>query len=232
MPSAEARKRRPKYKQYKQVRRAEDFARRLGVPGQVDYRGRLDIANVCNDGLFTASEHGVPMPGSIIVKDGFLEAENEDPRELAYYLPGTGGAPGEIYINAGHPAWADVAAAMRDAYRNHDFSTGDPRHAIMHEMGELAMHQSVGAVLFDPFSDEYAAEEEEFRALGDTGALDAIADAVSDRAIENHSEFVAETFAALLLGRRELLANEFVMGAYTRFGGERIREYDREIHPA
>jgi hypothetical protein len=42
----------------------------------------------------------------------------------------------------------------------------------------------------------------------------------------NHSEFVAEVFAALMLGRVELLENKAVMDAYTRFGGEAMRPYD------
>jgi hypothetical protein len=52
--------------------------------------------------------------------------------------------------------------------------------------------------------------------------LDQIADVVSDRAVVDHSEFVAEVFTALMLGRDELRENGLVMDAYERFGGERI----------
>jgi hypothetical protein len=79
--------------------------------------------------LFTAHECGVPMPGSIIVKDRFLEEENDDPNEMAYYVPGTGSAPGELYINAGHPAWDDIAAATQlvlDAEKKRSPKNGSP----------------------------------------------------------------------------------------------------------
>jgi hypothetical protein len=225
MPGAEARQRRPRFKLYKRVRPAEAFARQLGV-GEVDYRGRLDIANVCNHGLWVVAALEMPMPSRIVVKEYFAAEEMENPEELAYYLAGFGNQPGEVYLNGDHPAWRNLAEAMRQARENHDLSTEDPRHPIVHEMGELAMHLSVGADRFDPLHKSYQADEEQFQRMGESGQLDEIADAVSDRAALNHSEFVAEVFTALTLGRRELLANAVVMDAYTRFGGESIRRYD------
>jgi hypothetical protein len=115
---------------------------------------------------------------------------------------------------------------MRRARETHDLSTDDPRHPIVHEMGELAMHLSVGGDRFDPLHGSNLTDEEAFQLLGNTGTMDAIVDAVSDRAGLNHSEFVAEAFTALMLGRTELLRHAGVMNAYTRFGGEPIRQYD------
>lgn len=225
MPGAEAGSRRPKFKEYQRVHHAEAFARKLGVQ-EVDYRGRLDIANTCNHGLFVVSERGVPMPLRIVVKERFTRQGMEDPNEMAYYLAGLGSQPGEIFINGEHPAWRHLVTAMRRARETHDVSTDDPRHPIVHEMGELAMHLSVGGERFDPLHESYLGDESAFRRMGESGALDEIADAVSDRAAINHSEFVAEVFAALTLGRTELLRNPVVMDAYTRFGGEPIRQYD------
>jgi hypothetical protein len=82
----------------------------LGV-GQGDYRGRIDIANRCNEALFAVCERGVPMPSIIRVRP-FTE-EGDDPDEIAYYQPGLGDAPGEIAINAGHPAWQNLAETPR-----------------------------------------------------------------------------------------------------------------------
>jgi hypothetical protein len=222
---AESRSRRPRFKKYKRIHHAQAFARKLGV-GEVDYKGRLDIANVCNHGLFLVSENSAPMPSRLIVKGQFTRNELEDPDEIAYYLAGLSSQAGEIIINGEHPAWQDLPTAMRLARANHDLSSDDPRHPIVHELGELAMHLSVGAERFDPLHESYLQDEAEFRRLGESGELDQIADAVSDRAATNHSEFVAEVFAALMLGRIELLADRAVMDAYTRFGGAAIRRYD------
>ena len=70
------------------------------------------------------------------------------------------------------------------------------------------------------------ADEEEFRALGDE--LDRLSDLVSEYATNNHAEFVAEVFAALLLGRDELKQNARVMTLYEHFASPGIRRYDRE----
>jgi hypothetical protein len=64
MPGAEARSRRPANRTYKRLRDAQNFAQRLGV-GQVDYGGRIDIANVANHAFFLAYERGVPMPTAV-----------------------------------------------------------------------------------------------------------------------------------------------------------------------
>jgi hypothetical protein len=224
----EARSRRPKFKEYQRVHYAEAFARTLGVR-EVSYGGRIDIANVCNHGLLLVSGHGVPMPSAVFVKERFTRDEMEDPDEMAYYFAGFSNRPGEIYINGDHPAWLDLVAVMRRARANHDLSTGDPRHPIVHELGELAVHLSVGPERFDPLHESYLQDEAEFRRMGESGVLDDLADVVSDRAILNHSEFVAEVFAALMLGRTELLDNDAVIGAYTRFGGAPIRQYDSHL---
>jgi hypothetical protein len=166
---AEARSRRPQFKEYKRVHYAEAFARKLGV-GEVDYGGRLDIANVCNHGLFIASERGAPMPSRIVVEERFTREETEGPDEMAYYLAGFGSRPGEIYINGEHPAWRNLATAMRRAGDRHEFSTGDPRHAIVHELGEVAMHLSVGGDRFDRFHESYLRDEAAFRRMGESGS--------------------------------------------------------------
>src|SRR4051794_27587313 len=106
MPGADARKGKPKYKQYKRARDAENYAKKLGVKN-VHYGGRIEIANVSNHALHLAYDRDLPMPESVIVKEGFDPAECEDPDELTHYLVASG-APGEIHINGSHEGWADL----------------------------------------------------------------------------------------------------------------------------
>jgi hypothetical protein len=223
MPGAEARSRRPAYRTYKRVRDAQNFARKLGV-GQVDYGRRIDIANLANHGLFLAWERGVPMPAAVRAR-AFSE-EGDSPDEIAYYQPALGDSPGEMGLNSGHPAWGDPDRFMREAAEDHEFSTTDPRHFVVHEMGELAMHQSVGSDRFNPLSDEYLRAEEAFQ--GGDVALRHIYAVLGNRASVNHGEFVAEMFTALVLGRaEELRRDEGLMDLYERYGGEGILQYDR-----
>jgi hypothetical protein len=115
---------------------------------------------------------------------------------------------------------------LQRAHKDGLISTGDKHHPIIHEMGELAMHQSVSAERFDPLHEGYLQDEADFQALGDE--LDTLADRVSEYATNNHAEFVAEVFAALMLGRNDLRGDARLMQLYERFGGPGIRRYDRE----
>ncbi len=55
-------------------------------------------------------------------------------------------------------------------------------------------------------------------------------DLLGNRAVENHGEFVAEMFTALLLGRvDELHSDGLLMELYERHGGAGIRHYDRDL---
>jgi len=91
----------------------------------------------------------------------------------------------------------------------------------MHEIGELAMHQSIGADRYDLFHAAYLRDETEFKKLNKY----AFAQTVSLRGSDSHSEFVAEVFAGLMLGRIGLRQNRMVMEAYRRFGGDKIVEW-------
>jgi hypothetical protein len=221
MPAVEARSRRPRYKEYKRVWDAQNFACRLGV-GAADYGDRVDIGNIVNHALYLAHERGVPMPSAVRLRP-FTE-EDDYPDEIAYYQAGFGDSPGEIVINSYHPVWNNPAEAMRRARDDHSFSTGDAMHPIAHELGELAMHQAVGGDKFNPLGVEYLAAEQAFRRED----LGHIYEAVSDRATTNHSEFVAETFAAILLGRDELRQDRDLMQLYERYGGPEIRRFDQD----
>jgi hypothetical protein len=217
MRSAEARSRRPRFKEYTRVRDAQNFAQKLGV-GNADYGNRVDIANLVNHALFLAYEQESPLPHAIRVRP-FTEQEGDDTADIACYLPGLGNSPGEIEVNSDHFLWSDPVAHMREARDDHEFSTGDPRHPIAHELGELTTHQSLGGDRFFRQGEEYLAAERQFQGED----LDHIYQAVSDKATENHSEFVAEVFAALLLGRDELREDSEVMRLYEKYGGAGVR---------
>jgi hypothetical protein len=88
----------------------------------------------------------------------------------------------------------------------------------------LAMHQSVPD-RFAIFSSAWLADEREFLRQKQ-GNLRGLAQLVSGQAEKSHSEFVAEVFAALMLGREELKEHLILMDAYTRFGGTAIRRYE------
>jgi hypothetical protein len=216
--------RNPGYTAKRKVGQAEKFATEVLGVASVDYGGDLEIANTCNRAILAMKQRGVLMPAALKAK-GFRVQDGDDPDDIAVYVAGTGNNPGEIFLNLDHPAWRE-AAVLRQAYRDGLISTGDKHHPIIHEMGELALHQSVGLERFDPLHESYLAEEEEFQALGDE--LDELADLVSEYATNNHSEFVAEVFTALMLGRDELKQNARLMALYEHFGGPDLRRYDRE----
>jgi hypothetical protein len=219
MSGVEARSRRLRYKVYRRVRDAQLFAQRLGLR-DADFGGRLDIANLANHAFFLAYELRAPLPQAVRVRS-FTEQEGDDLREIACYHPGLGDAPGEIQINSSHGFWEDPEGMMREAREGHDFSTDDLRHPIAHEPGELARHQSVGGDRFYPWGELYLATEQELQGEN----MELVYQAVSDRATHNHSEFVAEVFAALLLGREELMQDAELMRLLEKYGGSGVRRY-------
>jgi len=110
---------------------------------------------------------------------------------------------------------------MREARRRNLYSTADARHIVMHEMGELAMHQSVGGDRFSPLERAYQQAEQDFQRV-DSAMIQAV---VSAYAIRSHSDFVAEVFAALTLGRGALRDDPEIMEAFERFGGDRLLQW-------
>jgi len=220
MPGAEARSSKPRYKEYKQIPAAQNFAQRLGVQ-EVDYGGRLDIANNANHALFLAHERGVPMPRSFVVRHQFTTEGGGN--DYGAYHAEWRDAPGVIYIQSGRDVWRDIEAAMPEGRRRNLFSTADPRHFIMHELGELALHQSLGWERYNLAGPAYQEDERAFRELD----RDMFRETVSRYAATNHLEFVAEVFAGLLLGRDELRDDPEILEAFERFGGERMLEWTK-----
>ena len=86
------------------------------------------------------------------------------------------------------------------------------------------MHQSIGGDRFYPLDESYLATEEEFQAED----LDHVFEVISDRATQNHSEFVAEVFAVLLLNGGKVRQDAKLMQLYEKYGGIGIRRYDAD----
>jgi hypothetical protein len=220
MRGVEARSKIPRFKEYKRPKQAEDFAKRLGVQ-TVNYGGRVDIANLVNRALHEVAGHGVPMPTSVLVRP--FDQEDDDQNEIAYYTPGLTGGPGEMVINADHAFWVDPVQVARKAREEREFSTDSSLHPVMHELGELALHQSVGDAGYESTSRTYQRDEDDFQQED----LRHVYEILGDRATANHSEFVAEVFAAMQLGRAdELKQHGEIMRMYERYGGTGIRQYD------
>lgn len=198
---------------------ATKFAKEVLKIAEVDYGENKTIANVCNKALLALSKRNVPMPRAIRVAPEEFEDESE---QAACYEPGVVDSPGEIIINPNHEGWIDPKV-IKEAARQHKISTGEKYHFILHEMGELARHSSVGWENYNVTRRAYQQTEEEFQALdGVTKHL--IHQQVSEYAAKNHNEFVAEMFAAIQMGRE---LDDDLMILYTKFGGEKIREYNR-----
>jgi hypothetical protein len=198
---------------------ATKFAKEVLKIAEVDYGGNKTIANICNKALLALSKRKVSMPRAIRVA-----AEEFDPgsNHAAYYNGGFLDSPGEILINPRHEGWTNLKV-IKQAAKDHEISTDDKHHLLMHEMGELARHQSVGWENYSIMREEYQEIEKPFKAL-DNVTKQIIVHEVSNYAIENHGEFVAEMFAAVHLGRR---FDDDLLDLYTKFGGEKIRTYEQ-----
>jgi hypothetical protein len=205
---------------YERVHAAENFARgTLGIQ-DVDYAKAVRIANTSNRAILSLKKRGVAVPYGIRVDSSkFATAETE--KDLAYYdlLPANPDNPGRIFINPEQPAWeSDVEAkALRGR-----FSTGSRYHAIVHEMGELAYHQSIGTIRFTEGERPYRVDERIFQERIRGKKRKQVAEAVSEYAVENHVEFVCEVWAALMLGRDELRENALVMEIYDELEGPKV----------
>ena len=203
------------------VANATKFAKEVLKIAEVDYGGNKLIANICNKALLALSKKNVPMPRAIrVAPEEFARGSNH----AAYYITEVSDLPGEILINPNHEAWMDPKV-IEQAAKNHKISTGDKHHLIMHEMGELARHQSLGWDNCNIMSDGYIEIEKQFGSL-DKITKQIIAQEVSNYAKDNHGEFVAEMFAALQLGRK---FDDDLMALYTKFGGDKIREYEQTL---
>lgn len=173
------------------VQQAEREALKLGVK-RVDYQHHLDIANDVNDAIAKLPQMGILPPDRIQVDaTQFIQwaqqyGFNPDDMQAAFLLNSLTGES-RLFINPSSPYWADKAAYAKHQHRTGYWATDHPDHAIWHELGHV-MHYQNSPVAY---------EASMVLSLSERG----IAGKVSGYAEDGVREFVAETFAALALGR-------------------------------
>ena len=177
---------------------AEDALRRLGV--EVDFAGRTEIATLTTEALLRVAAAGWSLPRVVRVDpypfaasySGFFK---HVPAMYVY-------ADDAILINPIASFWRDPVAMAREDYSLQNAVTDEPLGVIYHELGH-ALHLRGAAPRYTnaDWTDKNVA---------------ALRDRVSNYALRNPSEFVAEVFSGLMSGRT---FGEDVMNWYRRFGG-------------
>jgi hypothetical protein len=202
---------------YKKVKSAESFAKNVLQITEVNYNKDVRIGNTVNRAILSLAKRNVPVPHGVFVDPEQFQGEAEN--WLAFYelLLANEDEPGRIYINPNPTEWASDQA-MKE--RRGQFSTGSRYHAIVHELAELAYHQTIGTERFRKGSRENRFDEHLFQQRIKKKPAE-IREAVSEYALKNHTEFVCEVFTALMLGRDELLDNKRVMEIYHELEGPR-----------
>jgi hypothetical protein len=172
------------------VRQAEQEALRLGVKS-ADYRQSLDIANDVNDAIAKLAPIGILPPDRVRIDDVpfalWAQQYGFNPDDMpAAFSVNLQTNESRLFVNPKSSYWADKAAYARRQQTGY-WSTGDPDHAIWHELGHLMHYQNSPSA--------YQAQ----MALSPADA--GIAGKVSGYAQDGVREFIAETFAALVFGR-------------------------------
>ena len=170
---------------------AEDYARRVFGIEHADYRDASPaIATIVNDALALCHAARIALPRSVVINETIFGG---GPREVARLLPSRSA---RLEINTRHEYWqgtsVDIARRASRLGRDGIWSTGDPRHPIVHELGHLAHWIAFRASWDDEWGDRG----------GDGPEQRTLAGQVSRRAAYSPAEFIAEVFAGLVLGRR------------------------------
>lgn len=188
------------------IQQAEQEALKLGVKS-VDYRQRLDIANLVNDALEAVVQRGISSPDHLKVDVQYFAkwaqslgvSTNDLPAAFTFSRK-TGKTL--IYLNPQATYWINPAAEVLQEYQANRWSSDHPDHVIWHELGHLMFFRQASTVYWlNPLL---------------TRLEIPVAAQVSQYATQSLREFIAETFAALLAGR-SLPAS--VLSLYQKHGG-------------
>lgn len=158
-----------------------------------NYGSHLNLANFANEALLQLQEHSLPLPISVIIHEGFFEKYGEEAKNI----PGMG-ENGVLIINPGALIWGDPIAAAKALHKARFWSTPHPLHALFHEAGHLL--QFSGQKRQQPLTPRQAS----------------MAAVISDYALVNADEFVAEVFAGLMCG---VQYDRDILSEYRRIGG-------------
>jgi hypothetical protein len=169
---------------------AERAAVRLGVKS-ANYAASLDIGNDVNKALKMLEGRGLPVPDHVRVSARAFETwkaqglSTEDPAALSIHK-----RTGETYLvlNPTDDYWSHPQMVADHQHGIGYWSTNHKYHAVLHECGHAAHHQAAPTLYASLAGKKLTAQEA------------AIAAKVSEYAVEDAREFVAEVFAALAAG--------------------------------
>lgn len=179
---------------------AEDWARRAGF-ADVRLGRNLNAANALNYGVDKIRQRGLSLPEKLNVqidrKSFRGKKADRVPAQYAY----TAGYVDRIYINAQYD-WASMGETAKRQNELGWWSTADPHHPIIHELGH-AIH---AAQTPREYLQNYALTPDEAE----------IAVRVSRYAATSRAEFIAETFTGHIIGRSY---DDEVLNMYRKWGG-------------
>src|SRR5206468_733064 len=112
-----------------------------------------------------------------------------------------------IYINENHPFWAAPETWMKLQNKMGWFSTNDPDHIAIHEIGHALHRRAIG--------DRYPKLRRD-RLIGHYA--DIVKDEVSGYGLTNEVELVTEMYTAMFFGRKY---SDAAMAVYEELGGPR-----------
>ena len=170
---------------------AETYAASLAV--NAAYYFRLDIADIVSELLARLAERRLPLPQTVIAHERFFT-------HLGARMTGAVGM-GEnsaLLLNPAANYWRNPVVYTRAAYEARIWSTPQPLHPLIHEVGHLLQ------------------EERGTRGIPLTARELTEAQAVSQRAREGIDEFLAEVFTGLFEG---VEYDAEILRLYTRYGG-------------
>jgi hypothetical protein len=175
------------------VSEAQQLALNYGVK-EVNYGGRLDIANDANMVLSEFKQRGLAIPDHVNVDENqFLMWEKQLNKDLsktpAAFTFSQKSAQTYLFIKPSDAYWVDAAKSAKIEYDDGYWSSEHPRHALLHELGHHAHYLQSQEKYIDYLSTALTLSQA------------TIAAKVSKYAIESQGEFIAETFVLLILGK-------------------------------
>ena len=180
----------------------EERARSRGVDAH--FGGRVLLGAFINDGLDYLIRRGVPPPARVVVDPGRFEG-HPLPAEILF---GAFDADTEtIYLNPNSRYFGFAPESAEQLARMHfnmgEWSTESPHHVLLHELGHERYYR------MDPVR---------YRSIRQLPLPNEALRAgfVSERATRNVVEFVAEVFAALVVGE---CVHEDMLEWYRDYGG-------------
>jgi hypothetical protein len=224
MPGAEARRKpeKPDATPFTPARSADEATRYAEATlkvRQVDYKGKLTIANAVNAALHAAAERGLSPPLQIAVDVEYFRQSN--PNAWAVYVPSVAVREGQynqaIVLNPERD-WEDLAHATKLRYAEGIFSTDHPQHVVFHELGHLAYHRHAPEA-FSELGKHHKPTREKLRLFAEQVAL--IQGRVSKRAEKDYREFVAEVFCMKMTRKR---IPRLVQALYNQLDGPPVKK--------